>query len=119
MTKPKIYTMAFGSVYPHLIKKVEKKARTKAEADEVIRWMTGYTQAQIDKLVVDDTDYETFILQAPELNPNRTKITGVICGTRIENMEPSVMKEIRYLDKMIDELAKGKTIEKIFRVSQS
>ncbi|MCM3073513.1 MULTISPECIES: DUF2200 domain-containing protein [Staphylococcus] len=119
MTKPKIYTMAFGSVYPHLIKKVEKKARTKAEAHEVICWMTGYTQTQIDKLIDDGTDYETFILQAPELNPNRTKITGVICGIRVENMEPSVMKEIRYLDKMIDELAKGKTLEKIFRDAQS
>ncbi|MGW7945521.1 DUF2200 domain-containing protein [Staphylococcus xylosus] len=115
MTKPKIYTMSFASIYPHLIKKVEKKGRTKEEADEVILWMTGYSQTQINQLIKDGTDYETFISQAPKLNPNRTKITGVICGIRIEEMEDSIMKEIRYLDKMIDELAKGKSLNKIFR----
>lgn len=107
--------MAFGKVYDLLIKKVEKKDTTKQEADEIIRWMTGYTQSEIDRLVADGTDYETFINQAPNLNPERTKITGVICGVRVENMEASVMKEIRYLDKMIDELAKGKALDKIFR----
>nr|WP_241092748.1 DUF2200 domain-containing protein [Staphylococcus saprophyticus] len=107
--------MAFGKVYDLLIKKVEKKDRTKQEADEIIRWMTGYTQSEIDRLVADGTDYETFINQVPNLNPERTKITGVICGVRVENMEASVMKEIRYLDKMIDELAKGKALDKIFR----
>ncbi|AID42194.1 DUF2200 domain-containing protein [Staphylococcus xylosus] len=115
MTKPKIYTMSFASIYPHLIKKVEKKGRTKEEADEVIHWMTGYAQSQINQLIKDGTDYETFISQAPKLNPNRNKITGVICGIRIEEMENSIMKEIRYLDKMIDELAKGKSLNKIFR----
>ena len=115
MEKPKIYSMAFGKVYDLLIKKVEKKERTKQEADEIIRWMTGYTQSEIDRLVADGTDYETFINQAPNLNPERTKITGVICGVRVENMEASVMKEIRYLDKMIDELVKGKALDKIFR----
>ena len=107
--------MAFGKVYDLLIKKVEKKDRTKQEADEIIRWMTGYTQSEIDRLVADGTNYETFINQALNLNPERTKITGVICGVRVENMEASVMKEIRYLDKMIDELAKGKALDKIFR----
>jgi len=115
MAKPKIYTMAFGKVYDLLIKKVEKKNRTKAEADEIIRWMTGYSQGQLNQIVEDGTDYETFITQAPQLNPDRTKVTGVICGIRVEDMDESVMKEIRYLDKMIDELAKGKSLEKIFR----
>lgn len=107
--------MAFGKVYDLLIKKSREKDRTKQEADEIIRWMTGYTQSEIDRLVADGTDYETFINQAANLNPERTKITGVICGVRVENMEASVMKEIRYLDKMIDELAKRKGIDKIFR----
>lgn len=115
MTKPKIYTMSFASIYPYLIEKVEKKGRTKEEADEVIRWMTGYSQTQINQLIKDGTDYETFFNKAPKLNPNRTKVTGVICGIRIEEMENSIMKEIRYLDKMIDELAKGKYLNKIFR----
>ncbi|MEB6046331.1 DUF2200 domain-containing protein [Staphylococcus xylosus] len=115
MTKPKIYTMSFASIYPHLIKKVEKKGRTKEEVDEVIHWMTGYSHTQINQLIKDGTDYETFINQSPKLNPNRTKVTGVICGIRIEEMENSIMKEIRYLDKMIDELAKGKSLNKIFR----
>lgn len=118
MTKPKIYTMAFGNVYPHLVKKVEKKGRTKNEVDTIIKWMTDYSQPQLDKMVEDGTDYETFIQQAPQLNPHRTKVTGVICGIRVENMEESVMKEIRYLDKMVDELAKGKTLENIFRQNQ-
>jgi len=118
MAKPKIYTMAFGDVYPHLVKKVEKKGRTKNEVDTVIKWMTDYSQSQIDKMIEDGTDYEAFIQQAPRLNPHRTKVTGVICGIRVENMEDSVMKEIRYLDKMVDELAKGKTLEKIFRQNQ-
>lgn len=118
VTKPKVYTMAFGSVYPHLITKVEKKGRTKAEADLLIRWMTGYAQKQLDRMLEDGTDYETFIVKAPQLNPNRNKITGVICGVRVEDMEASVMKEIRYLDKIIDELAKGKAIENIMRADK-
>ncbi|HLR18823.1 MAG TPA: DUF2200 domain-containing protein [Staphylococcus sp.] len=118
MAKPKIYSMTFGSVYPYLIKKVENKGRTKDEADKIIRWMTGYTQIQLEQRITDGTDYETFILQAPELNSNRIKIKGVICGVRVEDMESSVMKEIRYLDKMIDELAKGKTLDKIFRTDK-
>ena len=118
MTKPKIYTMAFGNVYPHLVKKAEKKGRTKNEVDTIIKWMTDYSQPQLDEMVEDGTDYETFIQQAPQLNPHRTKVTGVICGIRVENMEESVMTEIRYLDKMVDELAKGKTLENIFRPNQ-
>ncbi|WP_394863049.1 DUF2200 domain-containing protein [Staphylococcus cohnii] len=115
----KLYFKAtFGDVYPHLVKKVEKKGRTKNEVDTVIIWMTDYSQSQIDKMIEDGTDYEAFIQQAPRLNPHRTKVTGVICGIRVENMEDSVMKEIRYLDKMVDELAKGKTLEKIFRQNQ-
>jgi hypothetical protein len=113
MSKPKVYTMEFGFVYPHLINKVEKKGRTKGEADQLIKWMTGYSQQDLDNLIEDGTDYENFILKAPELNPDRRNITGRICGVKVEDMEESVMKEIRYLDKLIDELAKGKSIEQI------
>lgn len=113
MSKPKVYKMEFGFVYPHLINKVEKKGRTKVEADQLIKWMTGYSQNDLDKLIEDNTDYEHFILNAPELNIDRRNITGRICGVKVEDMEESVMKEIRYLDKLIDELAKGKSVEQI------
>lgn len=116
MAKHKIYTMSFGSVYPHYVTKAEKKGRTKAEVDEIIRWLTGYSQAELDAVIEDGTDFETLFEQAPEMNPNRVQVKGVICGVRIEEIEEPTMKEIRYLDKMIDELAKGKKMEKILRV---
>lgn len=111
----RIYTMSFASVYPSYINKAERKGRTKAEVDEIIFWLTGYSQKQFNKLLKDETNFETFFNEAPQLNPNRTLITGLICGIRVEDMEPSIMKEIRYLDKLIDELARGKKIESILR----
>ncbi len=115
MTKHRIYTTSFASVYPHYAAKAEKKGRTKAEVDEVIRWLTGYDQegleAQLEKL----TDFETFFAEAPQLNPSRALIKGVVCGVRVEDIEEPTMREIRYLDKLVDELAKGKPIEKILR----
>lgn len=115
MNKHKIYSMSFAKVYPAYIAKAERKARTKAEVDEIIRWMTGYSQSQLDAQIEKQTDIETFIAEAPQLNPLRTSIKGVICGVRIEDIEEPIMREIRYLDKLIDELAKGKTMEKILR----
>lgn len=115
MAKHKIYTMNFGSVYPHYVTKAEKKGRTKVEVDEIIRWLTGYSQSGLDRLIEDGTDFETFFEQAPAMNPNRVQVKGVICGVRIEEIEEPTMREIRYLDKMIDELARGKKMEKILR----
>ncbi len=115
MTKPRIYTMPFARVYPEYIKKSERKGRTKAEVDEIIWWMTGYTQKGLENVLEKQTDIETFYAEAPHLNPLRSKITGVICGVRIEEIEEKTMREIRYLDKLIDELAKGKPMEKILR----
>lgn len=115
MTKPKLYTMSFAKVYPLYIKKVERKGRTKEEVDEIIRWLTGYNQEEIDTHIEKRTDFETFFLEAPELNPSRNLIKGVICGIRVEEIEEPMMQEIRYLDKLIDELAKGKAMEKILR----
>lgn len=115
MAEPKIYKMSFAKVYPLLVKKVEKKGRTEAELKELIFWLTGYNESQLETLLDEEVDYETFINKAPQLNPHREYVTGVICGTRVEDMEPSTMKEIRYLDKMVDELAKGKSMSKIFR----
>lgn len=115
MAKHKIYTMSFGSVYPHYVTKAEKKGRTKAEVDEIIRWLTGYSQSELDAVIEDGTDFETFFEQAPAMNPNRAQVKGVICGVRIEEIEEPTMKEIRYLDKLIDELARGKKMEKILR----
>ncbi len=114
-TKHRIYTMSFASVYPHYVAKAEKKGRTKAEVDKIIRWLTGYTQRQIDSHIKKETDFETFFDKASKINPDRTLITGVVCGVRVENVEEKTMREIRYLDKLIDELAKGKTMEKILR----
>lgn len=113
--KHRIYTMSFASVYPHYIVKAEKKGRTKAEVDEIIRWLTGYSQKQLEAQLEKRVDIETFIAKAPKLNPSRTLITGVICGVRIEEIKDPLMREIRYLDKLIDELAKGKPMEKILR----
>ncbi|MFB1049379.1 DUF2200 domain-containing protein [Paraliobacillus sp. JSM ZJ581] len=115
MAKHKIYTMSFASVYPHYIKKAERKRRSKTEVDEIIRWLTGYSQEGLETQLDRQTDFETFFSEAPRLNPSRTLIKGVICGVRVEEIEEQTMKEIRYLDKLIDELAKGKAMEKILR----
>ncbi|MCM3055722.1 MULTISPECIES: DUF2200 domain-containing protein [Bacillaceae] len=115
MTKHKIYTMSVASVYPHYIAKAEKKGRTKSEVNEIICWLTGYSQEQLEEQLEKQTDFETFFAEAPQLNPARTLIKGVICGVRVEEIEEPTMREIRYLDKLIDELAKGKSMEKILR----
>lgn len=112
---PRIYAMSFASVYPHYITKAEKKGRTKRDVDKVIRWLTGYSQRQLMAEVRKETDFETFFAKAPEMNPHRSLITGVICGVRVEEVEESTMREIRYLDKLIDELGKGKAMDKILR----
>lgn len=111
----RVYKMPFASCYPHYIAKAEKKGRTKAEVDEVIRWLTGYTQTKFEDQLEKRTNFETFFAKAPKLNPVRKLITGVICGVRIEDIKEPTMKEIRYLDKLIDELAKGRPMEKILR----
>lgn len=113
--KHRIYTTSFASVYPHYVAKAEKKGRTRAEVDEIIRWLTGYSQEELRAQLEKRTDFETFFAQAPQLNPSRTLITGVICGVRVEDIKEQTMQEIRYLDKLIDELAKGKAMEKILR----
>jgi hypothetical protein len=107
--------MSVASVYPHYLAKAEKKGRTKAEVDEIMRWLTGYSQAEFEQLLNNKTDFETFFAEAPGLNPARVLIKGVICGVRIEEIEDPLMREVRYLDKLIDELAKGKTMDKILR----
>ena len=117
MAKHRIYTISFASVYPHYITKAEKKGRTKADVDQIICWLTGYSQQGLEALLEKRTDIETFIAEAPEPNPSRTLIKGLICGIRVEDIEETTMREIRYLDKMIDELAKGKAMEKILRKS--
>jgi hypothetical protein len=114
-TKPWIYTQSVASVYPHYVAKAEKKGRTKAELDKIIRWLTGYTTAQLKKELKAETDFETFFDQAPNPNPDRSLITGVVCGVRVEDIEEPTMKEIRYLDKLVEELARGKAMEKILR----
>jgi hypothetical protein len=111
----RVYRMSFASVYPHYIQKAEKKGRTKAEVNEIIFWLTGYNQKSFQKLLDDKTDFENFFNNAPQINPNVSKITGVICGYRVEEIEDKLMQKIRYLDKLIDELAKGKTMDKILR----
>lgn len=111
----RIYKMSFAGVYPHYVAKAEKKNRTKAEVDEIIFWLTGYDEQALQKHLDDKTDFENFFAQAPNINPNVSKITGVICGYRVEEIEDELMKKIRYLDKLIDELAKGKAMEKILR----
>ena len=111
----KIYRMAFASVYPHYISKAEKKGRTKAEVDEIIYWLTGYSEKQLKDNLDRKTDFEQFFNQAPEINPHASKITGVICGYRVEEIEEGLMQKIRYLDKLVDELSKGKAMDKILR----
>ena len=107
--------MSFASVYPLYVAKAEKKGRTKAEVDEIIRWLTGHSQKTLDKELSKKTSFEDFFAHAPRMNSSRSLITGVICGVRVENIEEPIMREIRYLDKLIDELAKGKAMEKILR----
>lgn len=115
MTKHRIYTTSFASVYPHYVAKVQKKGRTKKEVDEIICWLTGYSQKQLTEQIKKEIDFETFFKKAPKMNPSRKLITGVICGVRVEEIKEKTMQEIRYLDKLIDELAKGKEMEKILR----
>lgn len=115
MKNHRIYTTSIASVYPFYIAKAEKKGRTKSEVDEIILWLTGYNQNELQALLENQTDFETFFAEAPKLNPSRTLIKGVICGVRIEDIEEPTMREIRYLDKLVDELAKGKAMEKILR----
>jgi hypothetical protein len=114
--KHRIYTMSFASVYPHYVNKAEKKGHTKAEVDEIIRWLTGYSQKELENQLKKKTDFETFFAEAPQMNPSRDLIKGVVCGVRVEEIEEPMMREIRYLDKLIDELAKGKAMVKILRM---
>jgi hypothetical protein len=115
MKKHRIYTMPFARVYPEYVSKAERKGRTRAEVDEIILWLTGYDQKGLDTQLENQTDMETFYAEAPQLNPAREQIKGVICGVRIEEIEDPMMREFRYLDKLIDELAKGRPMEKILR----
>ncbi|MDR1553277.1 MAG: DUF2200 domain-containing protein [Prevotellaceae bacterium] len=115
MEKPKMFTISFASVYPFYIQKAEKKGRSKTDVDAIICWLTGYKQQTLQQQIDKNIDFETFFAQAPQFNPNASKITGVVCGFRVEEIEDKLMQKIRYLDKLIDELAKGKTMEKILR----
>ena len=115
MTKNRVFAMKFAEVYPLYVKKAERKNRTQAEVDQIIRWLTGYTQAGLQKQIKQGNDFEAFFAQAPALNPKRALITGVVYGVRVEDIEEPLMQHIRYLDKLIDELAKGKALEKILR----
>ncbi len=115
MTNDRVFAMSFAGVYPHYVTKAERKGRTKEEVDEIIRWLTGYTKAGLDKQIHQRTSFRTFFDQAPKMNPNVSLITGVVCGIRVENIEDPLMQKIRYLDKLIDELAKGKKMDKILR----
>lgn len=111
----RIYMMSVARVYPEYVKKAERKGRTKAEVDAIIHWLTGYSQTELNNVLENETNFEDFFAQAPKLNPSRSLIKGMICGVRIEEIEEDTMREIRYLDKLIDELAQGKTMEKILR----
>jgi len=113
MAQHRIYTMSFAKVYPLLVAKAERKGRTKAEVDQIIHWLTGYDQKELSSQLAKNTDYETFLAQAPALNPARASIRGTVCGVRVEDIAEPVMREIRYLDKLIDELARGRPIDKI------
>jgi hypothetical protein len=114
-TKHRIFTTSFASVYPYYVAKAERKGRTKAEVDAIICWLTGYQQRELEAQLKRQTDFETFFQQAPKLNPARALIKGVVCGVRVEDIKEPTMREIRYLDKLVDELAKGKAMEKILR----
>src|SRR5262245_50207756 len=115
MPKHRIDSVSVASVYPHYVAKVEKKGRTKAEVDEIIRWLTGYSQQALNNLLANNTTFEDFFAQAPQMNPSRSLIRGVVCGVHVEDIEEPTMREMRYLDKLIDELAKGKAMGKILR----
>ena len=115
MLKERVFAITFSSIYPLYVKKVESKHRTKKELDQIIRWLTGYTQAGLQRQIKQDNDLETFWAQAPAIHPNSSLIKGVVCGVRVEDIEDPLMRKIRYLDKLIDELAKGKAMEKILR----
>lgn len=115
MDNNRVYKMIFANVYPFYVQKAEKKGRTKEEVDEIICWLTGYDQKGLEQQLANKCDFETFFARAPQINPNVSKITGVICGCRVEEIEEDLMQKIRYMDKLIDELAKGKTMDKILR----
>lgn len=115
MTKPRIYTVSFASIYPLYVQKAEKKGRTKAEVDEIIFWLTGHMAESLQKAIDAEIDFETFFAEAPRFQPNASLIKGVVCGVRVEEVEDETTRKIRYLDKLIDELAKGKAMEKILR----
>jgi len=115
MNNSRVFKMSFASVYPHYVQKAEKKGRAQAEVDDIICWLTGYDKKTLQQQIDNKTDFETFFAQAPQLHPNVSKITGVICGYRVEEMEDKLMQKIRYLDKLIDELAQGKAMDKILR----
>jgi len=115
MNKHRIYTTSFASVYPFYLAKAEKKGRTREEVDQIIRWLTGYSQIELESILDSETDFENFFNNAPALNPKREQIQGIICGVRIEDIKEPIMREIRYLDKLVDELAKGRSMDKIFR----
>lgn len=114
-TLRRVYAMIFARVYPMYVAKAEKKGRTKEEVDKVIRWLTGYTQSKLNSQIKKEVNFENFFKEAPKLNPSRRLITGMICGVRIEEIQDKVMREVRYLDKLIDELAKGRPMEKVLR----
>ena len=115
MDNTRVFKMAFASVYPHYVAKVEKKGRTREELHAVISWLTGYDEKMLQQQIEKKVDFETFFGRAPRMNPNASKITGLICGIRVEEIEDKLMQQIRYLDKLVDELAKGKSLEKILR----
>ena len=115
MTKHRIFTMPFADVYPLYVQKAERKNRTKEEVDQIIYWLTGYDEAGLQEQIEQENDFETFFDQAPTMHPNRSLIKGVVCGVRVEEIEDPLMQKIRYLDKLVDELAKGKAMEKILR----
>ncbi len=115
MSRHRIYTTSFASVYPHYVTKAEKKGRAKAEVDEIIRWLTGFRQDELEMHLASGTDFETLFAVAPRMNPSRALIKGVVCGVRVEDIEETTMREVRYLDKLIDELARGRPMEKILR----
>lgn len=115
MEKHRIYSVSFSSVYPLYVSKVERKGRNKAEVDQIIFWLTGHNQETLEEVIKSETDFETFFASAPKMNPDRSLITGVVCGVRVEEIKEKTMQEIRYLDKLIDELARGKSVDKILR----
>jgi hypothetical protein len=114
-TSHRIFTTSVASVYPHYVAKAERKGRTRAEVDEIIRWLTGYDQSGLESCLADDTDFRAFFDEAPALNPARRLITGSVCGVKVQELEPGLMQEIRFLDKLVDELAKGRPMEKILQ----